>query len=153
MSKEKKPNPTSSGGGKNPAACTTVPCPAATTVVGTPVPIDATSNSIICKSGVLTVQNNNSGPDSACTQAHEGSHIQDWKNRYGENLCVGVADGSLPLGGDGYAEFLRQSECKAYKVGKSCREKLLLTATDADKAAIQTAIDRDDAQIIANNCT
>lgn len=125
------------------------PCPAEK---GIPAPIPAGDNSIVCKSGTLVVQNNNTGPDRDCTQAHEGSHIQDWKNRYGEDLCKGVPDGSLPVGGAGYKEFIRQSECKAYKVGKACREKLLKTADKKDKAAVQTAIDRDKEQIRANKC-
>jgi hypothetical protein len=122
-------------------------------VKGTPAAISPTANSIICKSGVLVVQNNNSGPDKSCTDAHERSHIQDWKGRYGDDLCSGVPDGSLPLGGDGYDDFIQQSECKAYKVGKACREQLLKTAADADKAAIQSAIDRDNAQIASRHCT
>jgi hypothetical protein len=124
------------------------PCP----IKGTPVDIPPTSNSVVCKSGKLTVQNNNSGPDKSCTQAHEESHMADWKGRYGNNLCEGVADGKLPVGGDGYTEFLRKSECKAYKVGKACRENLLKTASDADKPAIQSGIDRDNAQLASNSC-
>ena len=102
-----------------------------------------TANTITCKNDKLVVQNNNSGPDRACTEAHEGSHAQDWKDRYGEDLCKGVPDGSLPLGGEGYNEFLKKSEIKAYKVGIACREKLLKTASDGDKAAIKRAIERD----------
>jgi hypothetical protein len=133
------------------------PCPASpqeqASVVGTPAPIDPGSNSIICRAGNLVVQNNNSGPDRACTQAHESSHITDWKARYGDNLCVGVPDGQLPVGGPGYAEFLRQSECKAYRVGKACRENLLRTAPAADRPAIQAGIDRDNAQLAGNRCS
>jgi hypothetical protein len=121
-------------------------------VQGTPTPIPPGDNSIICKGGTLVVQNNNNGPDRSCTQAHENSHIQDWKDRYGDNCCSGVPDGSLPLGGDGYAEFLRQSECKAYRVGKACRQNLLTTAADADKPAIQAGINRDDANLQSHNC-
>ena len=121
-------------------------------VKGTPVVIPPTLNSIVCKAGNLVVQNNNSGPDRSCTQAHEGSHIQDWKDRYGETLCQGVPDGSLPVGGAGYEEFLRQSECKAYKVGKTCRNNLLEKAAETDKPAIQKAIDRDNDQIKKNKC-
>src|SRR5712691_12497619 len=105
--------------------------------------MDAGANTIVCRGGKLVVQNNNKGPDKACTEAHEGSHINDWKERYGDNLCDGVPDGRLPVGGDGYSEFLRQSECKAYKVGKACRESLLKRAPDSDKPATQNGIDRD----------
>lgn len=122
-------------------------------VQGTPTPISPTANSIICSGGNLIVQNNNSGPDRGCTQAHEGSHIRDWKRRYGDDCCRGVPDGQLPLGGPGYEEFLRLSECTAYRVGKACREALLATAPAADKPAIRNAIERDNAQIAANRCT
>lgn len=150
MSGRSKPtNPSSGPAAGTPVNCTTTPCPL---VTGTPVAIPADANSIVCRGGQLVVQNNNSGPDSACTQAHEGQHMKDWKERYGENLCSGVSDGSLPVGGNGYDEFLRQSECKAYKVGKACREKSLETAADADKPAIQSGIDRDNAQLVSNSC-
>jgi hypothetical protein len=142
-----------SGGGTpaTPSSCgATTPC--ASPVTGTPVAIPATDNSIICQGGVLVVQNNNTGPDRACTNAHESSHMADWKARYGNNLCAGVPDGQLPLGGDGYDEFLRQSECKAYRAGKACRQALLTTASAADTPAIQSAIARDDAQLTANGC-
>ncbi|WP_089729126.1 PAAR domain-containing protein [Candidatus Thiosymbion oneisti] len=121
-------------------------------VTGIPVAIPANANSIVCRNERLVVQNNNSGPDSACTQAHEEQHIRDWKERYGENLCQGISDGHLPVGGDGYDEFLRQSECRAYRVGKACRENLLGTAPDEDKPAIQRGIDRDDVQLRSNSC-
>jgi hypothetical protein len=98
------------------------------------------------------VQNNNSGPDRDCTQAHEENHAKDWKKRYGENLCQGVSDGLLPVGGDGYEEFLRQSECKSYRIGRACRKKLLKTASNADKPAIRKAIERDNAQLKKNKC-
>ncbi len=78
--------------------------------------------------------------------------MKDWKGRYGENLCDGVSDGQLPVGGDGYDEFLRQSECKAYRVGKACRENSLKTAADSDKPAIQRGINRDNAQLKSNSC-
>ena len=136
-----------------PAPGVTPPPPPPPKVAGTPVAIPPTSNSIVCRSGSLTVQNNNNGPDRACTQAHESSHMQDWKNRYGDDLCSGVADGSLPVGGDGYDEFLRKSECKAYAVGKACRTTQLTTAPDADKPAIQSGIDRDNAQRTSLHCT
>ncbi|HEV2764365.1 MAG TPA: hypothetical protein VGV38_15400 [Pyrinomonadaceae bacterium] len=141
-------------GGSNPARpsdCGGVtPCPR---VTGTPVAISPTINSIVCRGGSLVVQNNNSGPDRACTDAHENSHARDWRERYGDNLCQGVSDGHLPVGGDGYDEFLRQSECRAYRAGKQCRENLLTTAPDADKPAIERAISRDDAQLASNRCT
>jgi hypothetical protein len=142
-------------GGKNPETPSncggTTPC--TSKVKGTPTPIPPGDNSIVCKAGNLVIQNNNSGPDKSCTDAHEGSHAKDWKDRYGEDLCKGVADGNLPLGGDGYDDFLNQSECKAYKAGKACRENLLKTASDADKPGIQSGIDRDNAQLTSRGCS
>lgn len=144
------------GNGSKSAGSTTTPCaasPAAPAVVaGVPQPIDPTSDSIVCRGGKLVTQINDTRPDKHCTVAHEDSHIADWKARYGENLCVGVADGQLPLGGPGYDEFIKKSECKAYRIGKACREKAIVTAATADKPIIQAGIDRDNAQI-ALNCT
>jgi hypothetical protein len=151
MTDEKRPTPPTTGDGGNPAACATGSC--AAPVKGTPVAIPPTINSIVCKSGKLVVQNNNNGPDRACTDVHEGSHKKDWESRYGADLCKGVADGLLPVGGDGYAEFLRKSECTAYQVGKACREALLKTADKKDQPAIQGAIDRDNAQLKSHKCT
>ncbi|HEX4963772.1 MAG TPA: hypothetical protein VF173_23295 [Thermoanaerobaculia bacterium] len=151
MSQEKTPTPPAAGCGGDPAAQATTECQKK--IKGTPAPIDPTKNSIICKNGKLVVQNNNSGPDKSCTDAHESSHIRDWKDRYGEDLCNGVADGSLPVGGEGYDEFLRKSECTAYAVGKACRQELLKTANKADQPAIQGAIDRDDAQLKGYGCS
>src|SRR4029450_2512736 len=151
MSDSKSPAPPCDGG-TSPPGGVVAPCPLAPPVKGTPVAIPAGANSIVCKGGNLVVQNNNSGPDKACTEAHEGSHMSDWKQRYGNNLCDGVSDGQLPAGGDGYDEFLRLSECKAYKVGKACRENLLKPASDADKPAINGAIQRDNAQLAKNKC-
>jgi hypothetical protein len=36
------------------------------------------------------------------------------------------------LGGPGYDEFLKQSECKAYKAGKACRESIKCACPDAE---------------------
>lgn len=140
-------------GGENPAkpgdGGAVTPCPK---VKGKPTAVGPTKNSIVCKGGTLVIQNNNTGVERDCTEAHEGSHARDWKERYGEDLCVGVDDGKLPVGGDGYKEFLRQSECKAYQVGIECRQNAMKTASDTDKAAIQKKIDRDKAQLEKNKC-
>ena len=153
---DSKPGSLSSSGATPPPPPPTPPPapPPVQKIVGTPAPIPAGADSIVCRSQKLTVQNNQKGTkDEACTQAHEESHLADWKARYGDDLCSGVADGSLPVGGAGYDEFLRKSECKAYKVGKTCREKQLKTADPADKPGIQAGIDRDDRELKANKCT
>ena len=146
----KPSKPPNSGADAKGACGVSTPC--STFKKGTPVAIGPSINSIMCKSGDLVVQNTNTGADKKCTQAHEESHIQDWKNRYGPDLCKGVPDGSLPVGDEGYDEFLRQSECKAYKVGKACRENLLKSADESDKASIQAGIDRDKEQIKNRKC-
>jgi hypothetical protein len=143
------PTDPSTGTGGTSTGGTAAQCPP---VRGTPVPIPPGDDSIVCRNGRLVTQINDTGPDRACTVAHEESHIADWRARYGDNLCDGVPDGQLPVGGDGYDEFLRQSECKAYRVGKACRENAIRTASDADKPTIQRGIDRDNAQLAANNC-
>jgi len=121
-------------------------------IVGVPKPVPPGDSTIFCKGGKLVVQNKNKGPDRKCTEAHEEQHMKDWKDRYGDDLCKGVKDGSLPTGGDGYTEFLRQSECKAFKAGKKCREDLLKNCKEKDKAAIQGGIDRDDEYLKKNKC-
>jgi hypothetical protein len=142
-----------SGGGTptTPSTCgPAAPCP----VAGTPTAIPPTEDSIVCRGGTLVVQNHfPPGPEHDCTQVHEESHMRDWKARYGDNLCSGVPDGQLPLGGDGYAEFLRQSECKAFKLGKACRESKLATASDADKALLTAGIARDEDYMRRDRCT
>ena len=142
-------------GGKDPvkpSACGAV-APCATKVKGTPVAIPPGDDSIVCKGGTLVVQNHfPPGPEHDCTQAHEESHIKDWKERYGEDLCKGVADGQLPLGGDGYDEFINQSECKAYKIGKACREGKVGAATGTDKAQLEAGIKRDEDQLKSRGC-
>jgi RHS repeat-associated protein len=116
-------------------------------VKGTPVPIDPKSNSIVCKGGKLTVQNNNSGPGKDCTQIHEEKHVEDWKGRYGDDLCKGVPDGQLPVGGPGYKDFLKKSECEAYKAGKESREKKLKNCPESDKEQLKKEIEQDEKQI------
>ena len=127
-------------------------------VVGFPRPIPASDTEAIeCRGGKLVPRNNNNGADRACTQAHEEQHMKDWKERYGENLCDGVKDGYLPVGGgDDYEEFHRKSECKAHAAGRKCRQDLLnkckaRTETDPEKEKarqaeqdyLQNAIDSD----------
>lgn len=60
-----------------------------------------------------------------CIRLHEESHIADWRARF-PNGCKN-ADGSnkpdgaaVPTGGDGYAAFLKASECTAYTVELTC---------------------------------
>ena len=68
-----------------------------------------------------------------CVRRHEESHARDWARRW-PNGCKN-SDGSnkpagaqIPLGGPGYAAFLRQSECDAYTVEEGCIAPLLAAA-------------------------
>jgi hypothetical protein len=72
--------------------------------------------------GNLAVKNVAKPIDRFCVDRHENSHLQDWQNRYGPNVCNNVPAGRLPTGGPDYQEFLRKSECKAHQVGKECSE-------------------------------
>lgn len=77
-----------------------------------------------------------------CVRKHEQSHAADWKKRWPEG-CKGKKDGdAIPLGGDGYDEFLKKSECTAHTVDLACADALLAAKTKAkDKACIETVGD------------
>jgi len=116
-------------------------------------PMDPNDNTLICYNGKLTIQNKNRGPDRKCTGEHEYSHLQDYLKQFGDDVCKGQKNGTQPVGGDGWEEFRRQSECKAYKAGKKCREDLLKNCpSQADKDAIQQGIDRDNEQMKKEKC-
>ena len=51
-----------------------------------------------------------------------------------------------------YDEFIKQSECKAYKVGKACREGKVGAATGTDKAQLEAGIKRDKDQLKSLGC-
>ena len=81
-----------------------------------------------------------------CVTLHEQSHITDWKRRWPDGCkkaaWTAKADGAtIPLGGPGYAAFLKASECTAYGVEIPCEEGLLAGASDACKPTIQTVLD------------
>jgi RHS repeat-associated protein len=121
-------------------------------VSGNPVlwsdPLGLDDSTIQCDGiGNYMVVNTNADCDRACTEAHEQSHIEDWKRRYGADSCRGKPKGYLPLGGPGYSEFLRLSECKAYMVGRTCREKLLQNCPSNCKSIVEQGITRDNLQI------
>lgn len=93
-------------------------------------------NTIICDgSGNLIVHEATKYPYGVqdCTRKHEQIHIKDWKRRYGSKLCKGRKKGDLPhydLPGwqfwkPAYKDFLKKSECNAWKVGLKCRKKAL----------------------------
>ena len=99
-------------------------------VLGSPLkyndPIGLAASTIQCNGkGDYEVVNINKGCDKACTDAHERSHIDDWKERYGSGSCNNKTKGYLPLDGPNYSTFLEYSECKAYRIGRECRQKLM----------------------------
>jgi hypothetical protein len=80
-----------------------------------------------------------------CVRGHEESHARDWRARW-PNGCKN-ADGTpkpdgadIPLGGPGYAAFLRASECRAYTGEVPCGEGLLAAATDACKPTVTSQL-------------
>jgi hypothetical protein len=77
-----------------------------------------------------------------CVRKHEQSHAKDWKGRWPDG-CKGKKDGDkIPLGGAGYKDFLKKSECTAHTVDLSCANTLLTAKTKAkDKACITTVKD------------
>jgi RHS repeat-associated protein len=99
--------------------------------------------------GNYEVVNTNHKCDRECTQVHEETHIRDWKRRYGENSCRNKKRGYLPIGGSGYDDFLKRSECSAYAVGYGCRVTLSRGGCCADAKA---GMDRDEAQMEKLGC-
>lgn len=81
-----------------------------------------------------------------CIRRHEESHITDLRARYPDG-CKN-ADGTPkpdgtphPTGGSGYADFLKQTECKAYTTEIACEEALLSGASAACQPTVQTVLD------------
>lgn len=112
-------------------------------------------NTIICDgSGSLGINEATSYQYGVqdCTVQHESSHRTDWYARYGNDICKGRAKGDLPnftpSGKESYADFLKKSECKAWKVGQKCRqEKLAACKDDACKNYVKTFTTQADAQV------
>jgi hypothetical protein len=95
------------------------------------------TNTIICDgSGSLTIHEATSYEHGVqdCTRSHENSHKGDWYGRYGEDICKGRSKGDLPhfnpQGKEAYADFLKASECTAWKIGQTCRNEKLAACTD-----------------------
>ncbi|MGH2354072.1 MAG: eCIS core domain-containing protein [Chloroflexota bacterium] len=77
-----------------------------------------------------------------CVRGHEESHARDWRGRWPDG-CKN-ADGTpkpdgtrVPTGGDGYAAFLKASECRAYTGEVPCGERLLAGASDECKPTVE----------------
>jgi hypothetical protein len=91
--------------------------------------------------------------DAECIRAHEESHIADWKERYGKDSCRNKRKGFLPgffYWDPVYREFHRRSECKAYKVSKTC-DQYLLKSCPKCKATAADSVRRDNREI-EHNC-
>lgn len=114
-----------------------------------------TQNTIICDgSGSLGIHESTSYSYGVqdCTRQHESSHRSDWYARYGNEICKGRAKGDLPnftpSGKVPYADFLKSSECTAWKVGQTCRkEKLDACKDDTCKNYVTTFTTQADAQV------
>jgi hypothetical protein len=77
----------------------------------------------------------------ACVRRHEESHAADWKKRWPDG-CKGKADGAqIPLGGPGYDDFLKKSECDAYTTEVPCEEAALAGASKECKPYVQGVLD------------
>jgi len=81
-----------------------------------------------------------------CVRGHEESHARDWRKRF-PNGCKN-ADGTpkaagsqVPVGGPGYADFLRESECRSYTGEIPCGEALLAKSNAACKPRVQSQLD------------
>lgn len=104
-----------------------------------------TKNTIICNgSGSLEIHEATSYKHGVqeCTRKHESRHRKDWYTRYGAKICKGRKKGDLPTydppGKGKYEDFLKKSECAAWKVGEKCRkEKLKACANQACKDYVQ----------------
>ncbi len=125
--------------------------------VGTPQKNNGKTDTINCQGGKLTLHIGHTPTEPAseydCTVAHEEIHIADWIAFYGNDVCKGVADGYLPAGGAGYPDMLKKSECKAYKVGKQCRDEALGLCPEADaREALEKGAERDEREMKARGC-
>jgi hypothetical protein len=108
----------------------------------------AGSATIVCESGDYVVKLNNwAGKPcgiSDCVTVHESSHIDDWRSRWPKGCKKAdgsnQADGYLPTGGDGYAEFLKKSECTAHTKDLECAEAKLKAATGDCKTKLEAYV-------------
>jgi hypothetical protein len=113
------------------------------------------SNTIICDgSGSLTIHEATSYKYGVqdCTRKHENSHKGDWYARYGNDICKGRKKGDLPnftpKGKEAYADFVKASECTAWKIGQTCRnEALAACKDDACKNYVKTYTTQADTEV------
>jgi RHS repeat-associated protein len=106
------------------------------------IPIGGGRNSIRCEGGKLKIYIGEpwaSKLANACIRVHERQHKKDWEKFYGKNVCKGVPNGHLPIGGKGYKKMLDKSECAAFTASKKCAEDKLKTCKKpGDKRALKS---------------
>lgn len=106
------------------------------------------SATITCQSGDYVVKLNDwAGKPcgiSDCVTVHESSHIDDWRVRWPKGCKkddgTNQPDGYLPKGGDGYADFLKKSECTAHTKDLDCAETKLKAATGDCKTKLEAYV-------------
>ncbi len=76
-----------------------------------------------------------------CVRGHEQSHANDWKKRWPKGCKDKPDGGDIPLGGPGYDEFLKASECRSYTGEVPCGQKLLKKATGDCKDTVKEQLD------------
>ena len=81
-----------------------------------------------------------------CVRVHEESHAADWRGRWPDGCKnpdgTPKPDGSqIPLGGPGYDDFLRQSECRANSAEVPCEEQLLKSSSAECQPKVQKVLD------------
>ena len=91
--------------------------------------------------------------DAECAKAHEQSHIADWKQQFGNDSCRNKPRGYRPgfFMDPAYREFVRKSECKAYRVSLACDRTLLKNSCSCKETA-KHDINRDERQFDVYHC-
>ena len=113
------------------------------------------SNTVVCDGkGKLVVHNGTKYKHgmTECTIKHEEQHVKDLYNRYGKNVCKGRSYGDRPnynvKGKDKWNDFVKKTECKAWKIGARCRkEKLKACSTVSCKNYVKKFVKQGDDMI------
>jgi hypothetical protein len=136
-----------------PVVTTAASAAAASAPIG---PMAGGSATIVCDgSGGYTIQLNgwNDAPCGIknCVSMHEQAHNNDWKTRYPNGCKDKPAGTAVPTTGDGYAAFLKMSECNGYTTELACI-KLLMPDMDPCKTRVADHLD-DTARQKARYCS
>jgi hypothetical protein len=117
------------------------------------------SNTIICDgSGSLMIHESTNYKHGVqdCTRKHEAQHVSDWYARYGNKICKDRKKGDLPYfdppGKSAYADFLKKSECAAWKIGKTCRDEALAACKNKACKDYVTTYTTQAAQLVKKYC-